>query len=55
MIIQKHEVYDNMNEFWLMLALFKILLVSASFKIKQKIAGSAGDDGTKVVKIMVPL
>ena len=38
-----------------MLALFKILLVSASFKIKQKIAGSAGDDGTKVVKIMVPL
>ena len=28
---------------------------SASFKIKQKITGSAGDDGTTVVKIMVPL
>ena len=28
---------------------------SASFKFKQKITGSTGDDGTKAVQIMVPL
>ena len=28
---------------------------SASFKFKQKITGSAGDDGTKADKVMVPL
>ena len=28
---------------------------SASFKFKQKITGSTGDDGTKTFKIMVPL
>ena len=28
---------------------------SASFKFKQKITGKTGDDGTKDVKIMVPL
>ena len=26
-----------------------------SFKLKQKITGSTGDDGTKAVEIMVPL
>ena len=28
---------------------------NASFKFKQKITGKTGDDGTKHVKIMVPL
>ena len=28
---------------------------SASFKFKQKLRGSTGDDGTKAVKLMVPL
>ena len=28
---------------------------SASFKYKQKITGSTGDDGTKNVEIMIPL
>ena len=28
---------------------------SASFKLKQKITGAIGDDGTKAVKMMVPL
>ena len=28
---------------------------SASFKFKQKVAGSTGDNGTKAVQIMVPL
>ena len=46
-----------MNKLWLMLvgALADFRGNSVSFKFKQKITGSTGDNSTKAVQIMAPL
>ena len=46
-----------MSHFQMLMAILMIflLIISASFKFKIKIAGRTGNDGTKNVNIMVPL